>query len=153
MIQAVFLDAGPLGLVNGNPRDPEVLACVQWTAGLHRAGVALYVPEIADCEVRRELLRAGKKVGLARLDAFLAARSDRLVVLTTPTMRRAAELWAETRNKGYPTAHPMALDGDVLVAAAALTFGLPTGTYTVATDNTKHLTRYVDADEWRNIQP
>jgi predicted nucleic acid-binding protein len=153
VIQAVFLDTGPLGLLTKPARAAEVFAIQQWAARLRRAGVDLYVPEIADYEVRRELMRAGKKTGLARLDAFLAAQPDRLVVITTTAIRRAAELWAEARNKGYATAHPLALDGDVLVAAAALTFGLPAGAYMVATDNLRHLARYVAADEWRNIQP
>ena len=44
------------------------------------------------------------------------------------------------------------LDGDVILAAQAYTCFLPQGTYIVATDNQKHISRYVAADEWRNIQ-
>jgi hypothetical protein len=53
------------------------------------------VPEIADYEVRRELLRAKKERGLARLDA-LASRLKYLPI-TTAAMRQAAVFWAEAR--------------------------------------------------------
>ncbi|MEX2261699.1 MAG: hypothetical protein WD696_07095 [Bryobacteraceae bacterium] len=47
------------------------------------------IPEIADYEVRRELLRAGKEKGLGRLDAL---------PITTPVMLKAAEFWATLLN-------------------------------------------------------
>ena len=51
-------------------------------------GSRVLVPEIADYEVRRELRRANKARGLARLDA-LAALLEYLR-LTTTAMRQAA---------------------------------------------------------------
>jgi hypothetical protein len=53
------------------------------------------VPEIADYEVRRELLRANKVRGIARLD--LLKNSIGYLPLTTPIMLKAAELWAQAR--------------------------------------------------------
>lgn len=59
----VFLDAGPLGMVT-NPKDTPICEEARsWLAGLEARGFSAVVPEIADYEVRRELLRAGKIAG------------------------------------------------------------------------------------------
>ena len=53
MHDVVLLDAGPLGMV----RHPHASAdAVAWLAGLVAGGVQILIPEIADYEVRRELL-------------------------------------------------------------------------------------------------
>ena len=57
-------------------------------------------------------------------------------------MRRAAELWSQARNTGQPTAPAPALDGDVILAAQAATFG--SGTL-IATENARHVGRYTAA--------
>ena len=47
-----------------NPKSsPENEACKNWLASLAYNGVEVVIPEIADYEVRRELLRAGKERG------------------------------------------------------------------------------------------
>ncbi len=45
-------------------------ACRAWMDNLRLSGVLVVVPEIADYEVRRELIRAGIGVRLTRLDAL-----------------------------------------------------------------------------------
>ena len=109
-------------------------------------GGRVLLPEVADYEVRRELLRAGKVAGLAWLD--ILGQTLEYLPLTTSAMRRAAELWAEARRRGVPTADPHALDGDVILAAQALTLGIEV---VVATTNVSHLGRFVSAAEWPNI--
>jgi predicted nucleic acid-binding protein len=105
----------------------------------------VYVPEIADYEVRRELLRAGKTASIRRLDTLITDLD--YLPLDTQTMRRAAELWAQARNLGTPTAPPEALDGDVILAAQAERAG-----GIVATENVRHLARFVTAKHWRDIR-
>ena len=61
MSRIVLLDAGPLGLVTNPQRSQQSTACAQWLQGLIAGGVQVYVPEIADYEVRRELLRETDK--------------------------------------------------------------------------------------------
>ncbi|MFI5352420.1 MAG: type II toxin-antitoxin system VapC family toxin [Candidatus Binatales bacterium] len=61
-------------------------------------------------------------------------------------MLRAAELWAQARNRGTPTADPKELDGDVILAAQAEQVGA-----IVVTDNVGHLARFVKARNWREI--
>lgn len=62
--RVVLLDAGPLGLATNPKPSPSNLACSAWLQSLIEAGVRVIVPEIADFEVRRELLRANKINGL-----------------------------------------------------------------------------------------
>ena len=107
----------------------------------------MLVPEIADYEVRRELLRANKSRGVAKLDAL--ASSVGYLPLTTAAVRKAAELWAEARQQGHPTASDQSLDADVLLAAQALTLG---SEVVIATTNVGHLSRFVAAEEWHTIR-
>jgi hypothetical protein len=87
-------------------------ACTAWLASLVASRVRIVVPEIADYEVRRELLRLQKRKSLARFKA---------------------------------------IDADVILAAQALTIGVPQ--VVVATTNVGHLSRFVSAELWQNISP
>ena len=64
----VILDSGPLGLLMQRLRLPLADACRKWLADRARAGTRFIVPEIADYEVRRELVRLGNTTAVARLD-------------------------------------------------------------------------------------
>jgi predicted nucleic acid-binding protein len=143
----VLLDAGPLGLVTNPRRSPRSAACAQWLQTLIAAGARVIVPEIADYEVRRELLRAGKSKGVAKLDAL--ARALEYLPLTTAAMRQAALFWAQARQQGRPTASDKAIDGDVILAAQAVTLGAPA--VVIATTNVGHLSRFAPAELWQNV--
>jgi predicted nucleic acid-binding protein len=145
----VLLDAGPLGLVTNPRRSERSLACARWLQGLLAAGVDIFVPEIADYEVRRELLRADKSQGLARLDALIAATN--YLPLTTAAMREAARFWAEACRQGRPTAPDLALDADVILAAQAIV--LHESDAIIATTNVGHLARFAPAALWYAITP
>jgi predicted nucleic acid-binding protein len=110
-------------------------------------GVRVIVPEIADYEVGRELLRANKVRGLARLDA-LVAKVEHLP-LTTAAMRQAATFWAKARQQGEPAAADKALDGDVILAGQAATVGAVN--VVIATTNVGHLSRFAPAALWPAI--
>ena len=147
MSHIVLLDEGPLGLVTNPRRSSQSLACTRWLQELIIGGVRVLVPEIADYEVRRELLRANKILGLARLDA-LATRLEYLP-LSTAAMRQAALFWAEARRQGRPTASDEALDGDMILAAQAATFGGVN--VVIATTNVGHLSRFAAAAVWQSV--
>lgn len=147
MSQLVLLDTGPLGLVTNPRRSPQSVACAQWLQALVTRGIRVIVPEIADYEVRRELLRAKKERGLARLDT-LASRLEYLPI-TTAAIRQAAVLWAQARQQGQPTADDKALDGDVILAAQALTLGA--ADVVIATTNVGHLSRFAPAALWPDL--
>jgi hypothetical protein len=72
----VLLDAGPLGMITNPKSSTENEACKNWLASLTYNGVEVVIPEIADYEVRRELLRAGKERGLGRVLQRLASRYE-----------------------------------------------------------------------------
>jgi predicted nucleic acid-binding protein len=148
-MRLVFLDAGPLGLITNPKAKPRAVLCKQWVRGLLAAGVRVYVPEIADYEIRRELIRVGATAGLVRLDQVKGGLD--YAPITTDVMLHAASLWAQARNAGRQTAHPEALDGDCILAALAITAAGPGDILTVATDNVAHLGQFVDARPFEQI--
>ena len=68
-------------------------------------------------------------------------------------MRKAAELWADARRKGVTTADDKEIDADVILAAQAILFCGLNDELTVATYNARHLSRYVNAHHWKDIEP
>ena len=66
----ILLDSSPLGLLSSPASSTQVAAITNWSVSCLSAGHRLYVPEVIDYEVRRELVRAGKSAGIARLDAL-----------------------------------------------------------------------------------
>jgi hypothetical protein len=65
----------------------------------------------------------------------------------------AAQSWGQARRGGQPTADPRELDGDAIMAAQAISLGLPISDYVIATTNPGHIARYAPCDLWTNIQP
>ena len=125
-MRVVFLDSKPLGMLANPGRNPDAVRCRQWTRNLLAAGVHVFVPEICDYEVRRKLIHLGATASLARLDQLKIGFD--FAPITTDVMLLAADLWAQARKRGLPTAPPDALDGDVILAApAAAPGGRPQG--------------------------
>jgi len=149
MNATILLDAGPLSLVS-NPQSKGATAqCNLWLENQIGQGNRVLVPEIADYEVRRELIRAGKIKGIAKLNNL--KRTLGYIPLTTWTMLKAAEFWAQTRRLGKPTSSDAALDADVILAAQAASLQNKGHTVIVATNNVKHLELFVDARKWEDI--
>lgn len=140
-----LLDTGPLGLLAHNR--PALRTPIQnWVLQELAAGSTIYVPEVADYEVRRELTRL---IQAGQLPASRLHRRDQLAGLcaylpvTTAMWRRAADLWADVRLAGLQTADPAALDADALIAAQAEAVG-----GTVVTGNPGHIGRWVPVRTW-----
>lgn len=149
MSPVILLDAGPLGLITNPNSSPGSLACAQWLQTHVKLGSRVIIPEIVDYEVRRELLRANKVNGLARLDEL--AKFLEYLPLTTITMPQAALLWAQARQQGQPTAGYKTIDADIILVAQAITLALPL--VVIATTNVGHLSRFIAAELWQNITP
>jgi predicted nucleic acid-binding protein len=116
---------------------PEI---TNWLQSLQKTATALRVPEIADYELRRELLRSGKQKSIERLDQL--SQSSLFIPLTRETMLKAAELWALVRKQGRPTASNDSLDGDVILAAMAILQIKNFDEVIVVTTNFKHISRF-----------
>lgn len=94
-------------------------------------------------------MRASKTKGLARLDGL--SQLLEYLPITTSAMRQAAELWAQARGPGQPTAGDNTIDGDMILIAQ--TIMLETSDVVIATTNVGHLSRFIAADSWQNIVP
>ena len=153
MSRFLLLDSGPLGLLTHPQRTADVLAIIEWASRCILSATRIIVPAIVYYEMRRELLRAKKTFGIGRLDAFVNAAPGRYLPLSDEALRLAAQLWAQARQGGRPTAEPKALDIDVILAAQALSFGPASSDVVVATSNPKHLSQFVTAYNWSEILP
>lgn len=145
MADHYLLDTGPLGLLAHNR--PAVRIPIQnWVTQKLSAGANIYISEVADYEVRRELLRL---IRVGQMPASRLQRLDQLQALcsylpvSTAAWQRAAELWAEARMQGQPTAAPAALDADVLIAAQAEAVSA-----TVVTNNASHIGQWAPVLNW-----
>jgi predicted nucleic acid-binding protein len=150
MSRLILLDSGPLGMAT-NPKAKGIpLECQQWLRSLLQRGEKVAIPEIADYEVRRELIRAGLLQSLRRLDNL--KQTLEYIPIQTDTMLLAANLWAEARLTGQPTADPKALDGDVILSAQARLLCDNTTAIVIATTNVAHLSRFITALDWQSIE-
>ncbi len=147
MTGAIVLDSGPLGLVT-NPRGGmDAIACKAWLQDHLDRGSRVIIPGIADYEVRRELIRANKQAGLHRLEEFRT--SLEFLPVNQRDQWRAAELWAQVRALGAPSAHEHALDADCILAAQVILLAEPGAI--IAALNVAHLSRFTDAAHWQDI--
>lgn len=142
MLRPIILDATPLGKIVNPKRGIEIDS---WYQEILISGKEIIISEIADFEIRRELVMRGLVRSINVLDDL--AHLHTYLPSDTKTMRLAAELWADARKKGLPTADPKELDCDVILAAQALISNA-----IVATENVAHLARYTEAKHWRDIE-
>ena len=145
MPNALLFDTGPLGLL-AHDRQSIREPIQNWLVQEMTAGATVYLSEVADYELRRELIRL---VQANQMPASRIARLDQLASLftflpvSTSMWKRAAEMWADARKHGKPTADPAALDADVLIAAQAEEIQA-----TVLTTNPGHLAQWVAVRNW-----
>jgi hypothetical protein len=116
-----------------------------------RAAPGRWFPKWWTLNYAGNFVRAGKTRSVARLNAFVSAEPDRLILLNRTAMLYAADLWAQARRQGLSTADPKELDVDVLQAAQLLTAGIDPAELAVATTNVGHLARFLKADLWSNL--
>jgi predicted nucleic acid-binding protein len=144
-LTSYLLDAGPLGLL-AHDRPVHRLPIQKWVLQTLSVGTDVMISEVADYEVRRELVRLVKRGQLP------ASRLDRLddlaftctfLHVSSPMWLRAAEFWADARLQGRSTAASGALDSDVLIAAQAAETNA-----TVVTSNPGHIGRWVPVLAW-----
>ena len=145
----IILDTCMLILLVSARASQETRRCARWLLDKRQEGSRLVVPEIADYEIRRQLVRRQDESALDRLDSL----EEELFYapITTEAMHKACEFWAQARRDGYQTADDKALDADVILAAQASLFEQMYGQAIIATMNVQHLERFVAAQDWRQM--
>lgn len=137
----LLLDTGVLGQVCHPRKHADVRAWFRRAVVEH----VFLMSELADYELRRELLRIGATRSIARLDEL--GRELQYVPVSTVVWRQAAAVWAAARNTGNVAAPPAALDGDVIMAAQALEEDAA-----IVTTNPRHFEALgVHALEWNAV--
>jgi predicted nucleic acid-binding protein len=102
----------------GKPENAEISAWLAELLTRRSDEVQVCVPEIADYESRRGLLHVALRSqrpttrSLQRLDQLIELLT--FLPINTPILRRAADLWAQSRSIGQPTSPKEVLDGDVI---------------------------------------
>jgi predicted nucleic acid-binding protein len=136
----LLLDTAVVGEICHPRKYDDVRAWFARAAAAHE----MLLSEVADYELRRELLRIDSRRSLDRLDEL--TRELRYIPVTTATWRAAARLWALQRKAGRVTAAEGGLDGDVLIAAQALAENA-----VIVTPNTRHFDSMVRAVTWQEV--
>ena len=144
MSKPIILDSGPLGRLThaDYSRNRDVRA---WLSNLLDRDVLVFLPEIADFEIRRNLILENLTGSLANLDDLPSLIT--YLPIMTADMRLAAELWAKSRRSGRSVGDPKELNADVILAAQAIRHGA-----TIATDNIGHLGQFAEARLWATIK-
>lgn len=147
MSQVIVPDTNPLSQLAHPKINPNIQ---KWLKSLNKETV-IKVAEVTDYEVRRELLRTGKQKSIDKLNKF--NESVGLITINSAVMKKAAELWAWTRNRGKPTASNQSLDGDVILVSQAIIQLNNFEQITIATTNIKHISLFkelgIDVLDWR----
>ncbi|WP_019504692.1 hypothetical protein [Pleurocapsa sp. PCC 7319] len=152
----IFIDTGILGLLANPNKKGEAADCEQWLLGLLSKGVSVLTSDICDYEVRRNLiLESLRKPNINSIDS-LDELKDLIAFLpiSNEVMMKAANLWAEARIQGIPTADDKSLDADIIICAQykILEQEYPGRYIVIATTNVKHLSRFTEAKEWQKIE-
>jgi predicted nucleic acid-binding protein len=150
MTHLLVLDASVVGAIT-NPKQTNAIVrdCQIWfRRSLARQSIFV-LPEIADYEIRRELLRGKKINGLKKLDELKSAIY--YYPIDSEIMLTAAQLWAESRQRGMPTADARELDGDVILAAQAIQLQAKGYKVTIVTTNVGHLAQFITASHWQDL--
>lgn len=141
--KVILLDTGPLGRIT-HPKEKENNEIAKWCKEVLAKGISVVIPEIADYELRRNLILEELNESIIRLDEL--EQDLWYLPINTDIMRKASELWAVARKAGKLTADPKELNGDVILAAQALSInGI------VATENVSHLDFFVQAKNWKQL--
>jgi hypothetical protein len=151
----VFIDSGVLGLL-ANPNNlDEAVECENWLYTMLSRGINVYSSDLCDYEVRRSLVLASQKK--SSLNGIPKLNGLREIIfflpITYPLLIKASSLWAQARSKGIPTANDSSLDVDIIICChwQMLQEESPGRYAVIATTNVKHLSRFAEAQLWRNI--
>jgi len=142
----VLVDTGPLWKIvdpKGEIDAKGENAVRKWIQFVKKWKISLRIPEIADYELRRELVLQNFAKNINNLNKF--RQTGRFIPITSEVMLEAADLWAWVRkDKGQPTTDNKRLDGDVILAAQAIAQKEFFKQVIVVTGNPKHISLFED---------
>lgn len=151
----IFIDTGVLGLIVSPNDKQEVRNCQNWLYQLIARGIYVVSSEICDYELRRSLIlesfTTDNKLSLDNLNAITSLID--LLPVSTAVLHQAAELWAQARRQGTPTADAKNIDADMIIASSCqlLQAQYPGQDLIVATTNVKHINQFIAARRWEEI--
>jgi len=152
----VFLDTNILGSLSNPNASPKAVQCQIWFERLLARGGYFVSSELCFYEAKRSLVLGVKRgVNSQGLEKLIALRDLVDFIPVTPSVADlVAEIWAEARLQGIPTADAENLDIDMFIAAhwRLLQEEFPGRYVVVSTTNIKHLSRFTEAKEWREIR-
>ncbi len=152
----VFIDSGVLGKLCNPNSSAEVDAIRDWLYSLLAKGIFVVSNHICDYEVRRSLVLESLRKPNINSIQDLNNLQDLITFLplSNEVMKEAANIWAEARIQGMPTADDLSLDVDVIICAQykLLAEGYPGRYIVIATTNVGHLSRFSEAKEWQDIE-
>ncbi len=144
----IVLDTGVISLAT-HPVETTNRECNEWIRSKLDNNVDIAIPEIADYELRRELVRADKKISIDRLDKL--SKVFKYLPINTQAMHLAANYWAETRNMHRPTTGPKDIDADMILIAQAKQLETDYSQVVIATDNIQDFVYFIEARSWIDI--
>ena len=151
----VFIDSGLLGKLCNPNSSAEVDAIRDWLYSLLAKGIFVVSNHICDYEVRRSLVLESLRKPNINSIQDLNNLQDLITFLplSSEVMKEAANIWAEARIQGMPTADDLSLDVDVIICAQykLLAEEYPGRYIVIATTNVGHLSRFSEAKEWLDI--
>jgi hypothetical protein len=146
----VLLDESPLAAITHPSSKGDAGVAKTWYAELRAAGITVRVPQIADYELRRQLILKNFLSSIALLNQVIR-QTGGLVPIKEKTFQHAAKLWAQRRKNNEAARDDKSLDGDMILCAQAWSLTRPRQKVIVASSNIKHLKSFVECDEWKNI--
>jgi predicted nucleic acid-binding protein len=151
----ILIDSSILGQLTSPNLDRDTDPLKKWfDISLIRTNVVS--SKICDYEIRRGLLLAKKQgltaEGLSLLDDLY--KFVDFLPVTETILDLAADMWANARSEGQPTAGDRNLDADMIICATwqDLTTRYPGQEVVIATTNVRHLSRFATAVRWENLR-
>jgi hypothetical protein len=163
----VFLDTNVLGLLAKQTKSfddssDESYQVEQWFYGLLSRGVRVVTSTLCDYEFRRGLLEPSDKAnelaalapGLIALDSLADTGMLEFISVSREDAILAAQMWIDAQAEGRPTSDKQNIDVDVIISAQCLILQKenPGRKVIMATTNIKHISRYCEAANWRDIK-
>lgn len=144
----IVLDAGPLSAILYAKRGSAIET---WYNDHLAAGTKFVIPEVADYEVRRLLVKRKAVARIARLDELI--KTVYYHPISTSVMHHAADAWAACRLRGQPFTVDDRFDGDAVFVGHVRVLEAAGTQVLVATHDVADLSPWVDAYEWQDIEP